>query len=209
MWALACITYECFTGTTVWSTDEGVAMTFAQIATAPLPDPRSYRPDLPHSFDAWFRKALHRDIKERFQSVREFADELAAAFGHTAAGGGLDVGLVNLITNRATHGVDADAVTVRRSYGGPPPVPHISSLEPERGFRRRLPLAVSVALQRGEQLSLSMTRPQPLESSSRWDCPGRVGRYGARRITAERPAPSWKANAWATTWPLASTDRPR
>src|SRR5262245_9341736 len=94
LWALACITYECFTGTTVWSTEDGVAMTFAQIATAPLPDPRKWRPDLPETFTFWFFKALDRDINQRFQSVDSFADELVAAFDYRASSGGLDAGLI-------------------------------------------------------------------------------------------------------------------
>ena len=113
LWALACITYECFTGTTVWSTEDGVAMTFAQIATAPLPDPRSYRPDLPQTFGAWFAKALDRDIGKRFQTVKDFADELAGAFNYRAKGGGLDARLVDRITAEAAGGSDAEAVTQR------------------------------------------------------------------------------------------------
>src|SRR5262249_44006991 len=57
LWALACITYECLTGRTVWSTEQGVAMTFAQIANAPIPSPQKLRPDLPPAFGEWFRKA--------------------------------------------------------------------------------------------------------------------------------------------------------
>ena len=113
LWALACITYECFTGTTVWSTDEGVAMTFAQIATAPLPEPRRYRPDLPESFTAWFQKALDRDIMVRFQSVEQFADALVRAFDYAAVEGGLDAGLVNQITSEAADAPDAQAITQR------------------------------------------------------------------------------------------------
>jgi serine/threonine-protein kinase len=80
LWALGCIVYECFTGRTVWSTEQGVAMTFAQIANAPLPRPSSFRPDLPAGFTAWFDRALNRDITQRFQSAREFSDEFAAVF---------------------------------------------------------------------------------------------------------------------------------
>ena len=80
LWALGCIVYECFTGRTVWSTEQGVAMTFAQIANAPLPRPSQYRPDLPAGFTAWFDKALNRDITQRFQAAREFSDEFAAVF---------------------------------------------------------------------------------------------------------------------------------
>jgi serine/threonine-protein kinase len=79
LWALGCITYESLTGRTVWSTDQGVAMTFAQIANAPLPDPLALRPDLPESFVTWFHKALDRSIDKRFQTPKEFADELLRA----------------------------------------------------------------------------------------------------------------------------------
>ncbi len=101
LWAMACITYECFTGTTVWSTEDGVAMTFAQIATSPLPDPRAYRPDLPTTFSDWFARALDRNIDARFQTVAEFADALAGAFNYSSRGGGLDPRLVDRITQQA------------------------------------------------------------------------------------------------------------
>ncbi|MCA9625213.1 MAG: serine/threonine protein kinase, partial [Myxococcales bacterium] len=115
LWALACITYECFTGATVWSTEDGVAMTFAQIATAPLPDPRRYRPDLSPRFTEWFERALSRDIEVRFQTVAAFADGLAAAFDYTSKGGGLDAALINRITHRASTGTDAEAITGRNT----------------------------------------------------------------------------------------------
>jgi serine/threonine-protein kinase len=79
LWALGCIVYECFTGRTVWQTEQGVAMTFAQIASAPVPDPLVFRPDLPQKFKLWFQKALDRRIDQRFQTAREFAEELAVA----------------------------------------------------------------------------------------------------------------------------------
>src|SRR6185369_13348652 len=80
LWALGCIVYECFTGRTVWATDQGVAMTFAQIANSPLPKPNQFRPDLPPAFTAWFERALHREIEQRFQSAKELAEELSLAF---------------------------------------------------------------------------------------------------------------------------------
>lgn len=112
LWAVACIAYECFTGTTVWKTDEGVAMTFAQIATSPIPDPRLYRPDLPVSFSEWFQKALNRDIEQRFQTVQELADELVAAFNYSPSAGGLDASLIGQITRAARTLNDLDAPTV-------------------------------------------------------------------------------------------------
>lgn len=150
LWAVACIAYECFTGTTVWKTDEGVAMTFAQIATAPIPDPRAYRPDLPISFTTWFQKALDRDIGKRFQSVQELADELVRAFDYVPGAGALDAALVNQITKAARTLNDLDAPTVlvprrqlqrerdeqpvplvRTSTPAPPPQPKAQEPRPE------------------------------------------------------------------------------
>ena len=79
LWALGCMAYECLTGRPVWNTDQGVAMTFANIATGALPTPSRMRADLPPTFDTWFRKALERDPNKRFQSAKELADELAKA----------------------------------------------------------------------------------------------------------------------------------
>ncbi len=81
LWALGCMAYECLTGRPVWNTDQGVAMTFAAIATSQLPLPSRLRPDLPESFDLWFKRALERDPDKRFQTARDLAEELAKALG--------------------------------------------------------------------------------------------------------------------------------
>jgi serine/threonine-protein kinase len=86
LWALGCMTYESLTGRTVWSTEQGVAMTFAQIASAPLPNALTFRPDLPASFQSWFEKALARSVDARFQTARELADELAIALADPSSG---------------------------------------------------------------------------------------------------------------------------
>ena len=83
VWALGCIVYECFTGRTVWSTEQGVAMTFAQIASSPIPRISKYRPDLPPAIDLWFDRALCRDIEQRYQSPKDLADGLALALDQT------------------------------------------------------------------------------------------------------------------------------
>jgi serine/threonine-protein kinase len=81
LWALGCMAFECLTGRPVWNTEQGVAMTFAAIASAQLPIPSHVRRDLPPGFDPWFAKALERDAEKRFQSAKELADELARALG--------------------------------------------------------------------------------------------------------------------------------
>jgi serine/threonine-protein kinase len=80
LWALGCIAYECLTGQTVWSVDQGVAMILAQVAGAPLPRPSRLRPDLPPDFEAWFFRALDRDPDKRYQNARDLADALEMAF---------------------------------------------------------------------------------------------------------------------------------
>jgi serine/threonine protein kinase len=102
LWALGCMAYECLTGRPVWNTEQGVAMTFAAIATSPLPMPSRFRPDLPAALDLWFRRALERSADARFQTAKELAEELAKA---------LDTGPISLAS--ATGGpsqVDLDAV---------------------------------------------------------------------------------------------------
>jgi serine/threonine-protein kinase len=84
LWALGCIVYECLTGQTVWSVDQGVAMILAQIASAPLPRPNKLRPDLPPAFEQWFHRALDRDPTKRFQNARDLADALAKALTPSA-----------------------------------------------------------------------------------------------------------------------------
>jgi serine/threonine-protein kinase len=87
LWALGCMTFECLTGRPVWNIDQGVAMTFAAIATSSLPIPSSLRPELPPAFDQWFFKALERDPNKRFQTARELADALGHAFGAASLSG--------------------------------------------------------------------------------------------------------------------------
>jgi serine/threonine-protein kinase len=134
LWAVACIAYECFTGTTVWKTDEGVAMTFAQIATSPIPDPRAYRPDLPTSFSAWFQRALERDISRRPQTVHELADDLVRVFNYSPGASALDAALVNQITKAARTLNDLDAPTVlvqrRQPARDEQPVPLVRTSTP-------------------------------------------------------------------------------
>ncbi|MBX3212848.1 MAG: protein kinase [Labilithrix sp.] len=81
LWALGCMAYECLIGRPVWNMDQGVAMTFAAIATGPIPVPSQQRADLPPSFDAWFKKCLERDPNLRFQGAKELADAFVEAWG--------------------------------------------------------------------------------------------------------------------------------
>jgi serine/threonine protein kinase len=85
LWALGCMAYECLIGRPVWNMDQGVAMTFASIATGPIPVPSAARADLPATLDAWFKKCLERDPNKRYQTARELADAFVESWGHRPA----------------------------------------------------------------------------------------------------------------------------
>lgn len=85
LWALGCMAYECLIGRPVWNMDQGVAMTFASIATGPIPVPSAARADLPPALDAWFKKCLERDPAKRYQSARELADAFVESWGQRPA----------------------------------------------------------------------------------------------------------------------------
>jgi serine/threonine-protein kinase len=105
LWALGCMAFECLIGRPVWNTDQGVALTFAAIATGPIPVPSQIRPDLPAAFDAWFEKALKRDPAERFQSAKELAEALANAFRGASS-------KVSLINVQELEEIEAELVDV-------------------------------------------------------------------------------------------------
>jgi len=89
LWALGCMAYECLLGRPVWNMDQGVAMTFAAIATGSIPTPSRIRTDLPLAFDEWFKKCLERDPANRYQSAKELAEALARVFGDSPSLGSL------------------------------------------------------------------------------------------------------------------------
>ena len=74
--------YECLTGRTVWSTEQGVAMTFAQIASAPLPDPSALPPRSSGAFQSVVREGPRaigrRALPDRERAGRRARDRVFA-----------------------------------------------------------------------------------------------------------------------------------
>jgi eukaryotic-like serine/threonine-protein kinase len=116
IWALGCIAYECLTGRTVWSTDKGIAMTFAQIASAPIPQLTKYRPDLPRSIEEWFSRALSRDIEVRYQTAKDLAEGFAQS---------LEQGPPSLMMTGEIASAD-HLIPTEGAQPGTPPAPQIS-----------------------------------------------------------------------------------
>jgi len=85
LWSLSTIACECLTGRRPFEAED-----FAQLALLLLGNTGRPLPStlgrVPPSFDAWFLRATHPDIAQRFQSARELSQTLALACGITPSG---------------------------------------------------------------------------------------------------------------------------
>jgi eukaryotic-like serine/threonine-protein kinase len=77
-YSLGCLLFEVVTGRTPYDGATAVAIA-TQHVSAPVPDPRQDRPDLPAPAAALIRRALAKDPSARFPSATAMADALAAA----------------------------------------------------------------------------------------------------------------------------------
>jgi serine/threonine-protein kinase len=78
VYSLACVAYECLTGTPPFHRPTEVATLHAHL-TAPTPDARDARSDLPAPVADVLRKALAREPEERYESGADFARALERA----------------------------------------------------------------------------------------------------------------------------------
>src|SRR5580658_620972 len=219
LWALGCMTYECLTGRPVWNTDQGVAMTFAAIATSQLPMPSRLRPDLPESFDLWFKRALERDPDKRFQTARDLAEELAKALGAPPISlsnvGGfpssfelepLLEGATGPSSSRrpprrdpaslaAASGDPIERIAPRVPYGGPPDISHTAGLDGARQAQGR----------RASFGALAIMVVLSAAAASGWIVDTRV----SAKTGATRPSPWARAASATPTTHAASQDLPK
>jgi serine/threonine protein kinase/tetratricopeptide (TPR) repeat protein len=96
LWAMGVIAFECLTGVRPFL-GKSLAAVFTQIAAGPVPVP-SERGDVPQGFDAWFERALQRDIQLRFQSAKVMMEELHEVLSG-ATTGPVSVALNNTISD--------------------------------------------------------------------------------------------------------------
>jgi serine/threonine-protein kinase len=80
LWSLGIVAYECLTGKRPFDADTIGGLAIA-VHSGNFPVPSLIRPDLA-AFDPWFQKACARNMGDRFQSAKEFAD----AFHQVARG---------------------------------------------------------------------------------------------------------------------------
>ncbi|HEV3464498.1 MAG TPA: serine/threonine-protein kinase, partial [Actinomycetota bacterium] len=106
-YSLGCVLFEAVTGRTPYAGKNPVAIA-TQHVSAPVPDPRQLRRDLPVPAARLIRRALAKAPRDRFASATAMADELAAvASGRSGAparrsswwalGAGTLVGMTSLL----------------------------------------------------------------------------------------------------------------
>jgi serine/threonine-protein kinase len=122
LWALGVIVYHALTGALPFK-GEAVGDLLVNICTAEPPPPSSIAP-VPPGFDAWARRALAREPKDRFQSVAELYDALAEVCGVSQRFGP--------VVSRETPPVmrEASARAVTASPFSTTPVPSVRTKRP-------------------------------------------------------------------------------
>jgi serine/threonine-protein kinase len=83
LWAFGVIAFECLTGRRPFN-GETLGDLSLKICVEQLPAPSQYA-QVPHAFDAWFERAVHRDRAQTFGSAKEAADALRSALGSSGA----------------------------------------------------------------------------------------------------------------------------
>jgi serine/threonine protein kinase len=82
LWSLAVIVFQCITGRLPFES-EALGDLLVKIIVAPVPVPSKIA-SVPPGFDKWWARAAERDPDKRFQSAKEFANDLSLAVGGTA-----------------------------------------------------------------------------------------------------------------------------
>jgi serine/threonine protein kinase len=86
LWSLGVLAFRAIVGQHPFPGDQ-VGDVIVRICSEPIPVPSELAPDLGPEIDAFFRRALARDITERFQSARDFATSLSMLAGVTSLAG--------------------------------------------------------------------------------------------------------------------------
>ncbi len=77
LWALSVIVFQCLTGKLPFR-GEALGDLLVKIIADPLPVPSASAP-VPASFDAWWARAVDRDVTRRFQTAKELTEALGVA----------------------------------------------------------------------------------------------------------------------------------
>ncbi len=191
LWSLAVIAFQAITGALPFDSDETGDL-LARILTEQAPRPSQLDDTVAPALDAFFARALERNVEDRFQSARELARAFAAASGTTiplgdvshpelpALGGADASGRVEAAIRVSGSGLDAPP-----SDGAPSSRRHRA---PAEAFRTDAPGSVDV---------LAAPTPAP-RSRWMWLAVAFVGTAAAAYVAATRFAPSGPLEPAAT-----------
>jgi serine/threonine-protein kinase len=165
LWSLAVVACECLTGKRPFSADSIGALTLV-ICTEPVPLPSSLGP-VPPGFDAWFERAVMREPAFRFQTAREFAEELR----RVCNGGSDEAAIWSSAPDGQRPSIEPRPSLAPRTPGGASTPPQFGK-RPELAGPDGLPLAPTVDMKHahtGDALAKSSHdhRKTEAESSSR------------------------------------------
>jgi len=136
LWSLSVISCECLTGRRPFEANDFGELALLLLGGAPRPLPSELAP-VPPAFDAWFLRATHADLAQRFQSARELGQALAAVCGVTPNRASGEDGAKGLLPTE-TDGVSAGPLR----WHDPALHPHAA----RRPLIARLVVASAVAL---------------------------------------------------------------
>ncbi len=95
VWSLGVIVYECLTGFRPFDSDS-LGDLILRIVSYPIPTVRERAPELPEAIEVFWQRASAREPSERYGSVRELVDGLAAALGEAPAAGSARESMVSM-----------------------------------------------------------------------------------------------------------------
>jgi serine/threonine-protein kinase len=126
LWSLAVIVYHCITGSLPFDS-EALGDLLVKIIVNPIPVPSQVGP-VPPAFDRWWAKAADRNVEGRFQTAKDFANELALALGATIDAGmrfttpAQLTGTAMMVGSASAPGTAAaPAATTSAPFGNTPP----------------------------------------------------------------------------------------
>src|SRR4051794_19705267 len=118
-YGLACLLFECLTGTVPYRAASGMGALFAHLED-PVPRLSERRVGLPDELDDVFARGLAKDPGERFESCTAFVDAARGALGLEARAARLSRVVVALVAALAVAAVAAGAFAVLHDGKSPP-----------------------------------------------------------------------------------------
>ena len=85
LFSLGIVMYELLTGHHIFETDD-IYQTLENVKTAPIPHPKTFRPDLPDMLSDILMRALERDLTKRYQTAGEMGVALEYYMYHKGYG---------------------------------------------------------------------------------------------------------------------------